>query len=144
MRNFVKPLFWGLTKSNKCAILCVVTPWARTLPEGGPCGSPPQERGHAFVGASGGENGERGATPPAHDHKNENERGNIMNEVVQLITTLISNVGFPIACVCYLFYSQQKEREAHAIESKAWVDALDRNTQVMERLEGKLSTIKEG
>ena len=84
-----------------------------------------------------------GATPPAHT-TNEHERGNIMNESVQLITTLISNVGFPIACVCYLFYSQQKEREAHAIESKAWVDALDRNTQVMERLEGKLSTIKEG
>lgn len=73
-----------------------------------------------------------------------NERGRSMNEAVQLITTLISNVGFPIACVCYLFYSQQKEREAHAVESKAWVDALDRNTQVMERLEGKLSTIKEG
>lgn len=84
-----------------------------------------------------------GATPPARNQK-EYERGNIMNEAVQLITTLISNVGFPIACVCYLFYSQQKEREAHAIESKAWVDALDRNTQVMERLEGKLSTIKEG
>ena len=84
-----------------------------------------------------------GATPPARNN-NEHERGRIMNEVVQLVTTLISNVGFPIACVCYLFYSQQKEREAHAIESKAWVDALDRNTQVMERLEGKLSTIKEG
>ena len=84
-----------------------------------------------------------GATPPARN-QNEHERGNIMNEAVQLITTLISNVGFPIACVCYLFYSQQKEREAHAIESKAWVDALDRNTQVMERLEGKLSTHKEG
>ena len=67
-----------------------------------------------------------------------------MNEVVKLITTLISNVGFPIDCDCNLYYSQQKEREAHAIESKAWVEALDRNTQVMERLEGKLSTIKEG
>lgn len=82
-----------------------------------------------------------GATPPAHDQI-EHERNRIMSETVQLITTLISNVGFPIACVCYLFYSQQKEREAHAIESKAWVDALDRNTQVMERLEGKLSSIK--
>ena len=133
-----------MTNQNICAILCVVTPWARTHPEGGPCGSPPQERGHAFVGASGGENGERWVQLPRPTTKNEHERGRIMNEVVQLITTLISNVGFPIACVCYLFYSQQKEREAHAIESKAWVDALDRNTQVMERLEGKLSTHKEG
>ena len=142
MRNFVKPLFCGLTKSNKCAILCVVTPWARTLPEGGPCGSPPQERGHAFVGASGGENGERRVQLPRSTAKIEHERNVGMSETVQLITTLISNVGFPIACVCYMFYSQQKEREAHAIESKAWVDALDRNTQVMERLEGKLSNIK--
>lgn len=83
-----------------------------------------------------------GATPPAHT-KLKYERNVGMSETVQLITTLISNVGFPIACVCYLFYSQQKEREAHAIESKAWVDALDRNTQVMERLEGKLSNLKE-
>lgn len=133
-----------MTKPNKRAIICVVTPWARTLPEGGPRGCPPRERGHAFVGASGGENGERWVQLPRPTTKNEHERGKIMNEVVQLITTLISNVGFPIACVCYLFYSQQKEREAHAIESKAWVDALDRNTQVMERLEGKLSTHKEG
>lgn len=133
-----------MTKPNKRAIMCVVTPWARTHPEGGPCGCPPQERGHVFVGASGGENGERWVQLPRPTTKNEHERGRIMNEVVQLITTLISNVGFPIACVCYLFYSQQKEREAHAIESKAWVDALDRNTQVMERLEGKLSTHKEG
>lgn len=85
-----------------------------------------------------------GCNSPGPQPQNEHERGRIMNEVVQLITTLISNVGFPIACVCYLFYSQQKEREAHAIESKAWVDALDRNTQVMERLEGKLSTHNEG
>ena len=130
-----------MTKTNKCAILCVVTPWARTLPEGGPCGSPPQERGHTFVGASGGENGERGCNSPG-PHKIEHEGNVSMSETVQLITTLISNVGFPIACVCYMFYSQQKEREAHAIESKAWVEALDRNTQVMERLEGKLSNIK--
>mgnify|MGYP001095922685 CR=1 FL=1 len=84
-----------------------------------------------------------GCNSPGPQPKNEHERGKFMSETVQLITTLISNVGFPIACVCYLFYSQQKEREAHAIESKAWVDALDRNTQVMERLEGKLSNIKE-
>lgn len=131
-----------MTKPNKRAIVCVVTPWARTHPEGGPCGSPPQERGHvmwervAARMACGGCNSS-GPRP------NERERGKFMSETVQLITTLISNVGFPIACVCYLFYSQQKEREAHAIESKAWVDALDRNTQVMERLEGKLSNLKE-
>lgn len=99
--------------------------------------------GSRYVGASGGENGERRVQLPRPTSKNEHERGNIMSEAVQLITTLISNVGFPIACVCYLFYSQQKDRESHAIESKAWVDALDRNTQVMERLEGKLSNLKE-
>lgn len=132
-----------MTKPNKRDTICVVTPWARTLPEGDPCGSPPQERGHVMWERVAARMASGGCNSPG-PQQIEHERNVGMSETVQLITTLISNVGFPIACVCYLFYSQQKEREAHAIESKAWVDALDRNTQVMERLEGKLSAIKEG
>lgn len=49
MRNTAKSVFWGLTNPNKRAIICVVTPWARTLPEGGPRGCPPQERGHVMA-----------------------------------------------------------------------------------------------
>lgn len=61
-----------------------------------------------------------------------------MSEVVQLISQLVSNVGFPIACVCVLFYMQNKEREAHKVESEKWVEALNNNTKVMEKVLGKL------
>lgn len=61
-----------------------------------------------------------------------------MTEVVQLISQLVSNVGFPIACVCVLFYMQNKEREAHKEESEKWVEALNNNTKVMEKVLGKL------
>lgn len=61
-----------------------------------------------------------------------------MAEVVQLISQLVSNVGFPIACVCVLFYMQNKEREAHKEESEKWVEALNNNTKVMEKVLGKL------
>ena len=50
------------------------------------------------------------------------------------ITQLISTLGFPIACVCYLFYANQKEREEHAAESKAWTDALHNNTLAIQHL----------
>lgn len=53
-----------------------------------------------------------------------------MEEIVQII----SNLGFPIACVVVMFWMQNKEREAHQAESKEWVDAINRNTVVMEKI----------
>ena len=53
-----------------------------------------------------------------------------MEEIVQII----SNLGFPIACVVVMFWMQNKEREAHQAESKEWVDAINRNTIVMEKI----------
>ena len=57
-----------------------------------------------------------------------------MNEVVQIISQLVSNLGFPIACVCVMFWQQNEERKNHAAESEKWVEALNRNTGAMERL----------
>ena len=62
------------------------------------------------------------------------EKGEYMEEVVQIVTNLVSNVGFPIACVVAMFYMQNKEREAHKAESAAWVEALNRNTDVMQKV----------
>ena len=59
-------------------------------------------------------------------------------DTVEVISNLISNMGFPIACVCVMFWMQNKEREAHAVESAEWVEALNRNTLVMERILRKL------
>lgn len=61
-----------------------------------------------------------------------------MAEAAQIVSQLVSNVGFPIACVCVLFYMQNKEREAHKEESEKWVEALNNNTRVMEKVLGKL------
>ena len=57
-----------------------------------------------------------------------------MNEVVQIISQLVSNLGFPIACVCVMFWQQNEERKNHAAESEKWVEALNRNTFAIERL----------
>ena len=53
---------------------------------------------------------------------------------VNAVTTFIQTLGFPIACVCYLFYSQAKEREQHALESKNWSEALHNNTIALTQL----------
>ena len=57
-----------------------------------------------------------------------------MNEVAQIVTQLVSNLGFPIACVCVMFWQQNEERKNHAAESEKWVEALNRNTVAIERL----------
>ena len=57
-----------------------------------------------------------------------------MEGVLQIITQLVSNLGFPIACVCVMFWQQNEERKNHASESEKWVDALNRNTVAIERL----------
>ena len=52
-------------------------------------------------------------------------------DVVNTITTLISNVGFPIACCVVLFWQNNKLR-----------DSLDKNTDAIEEL-SKYLTKKE-
>lgn len=59
-------------------------------------------------------------------------------ELVEVLKELISNMGFPIACVAVMFMQMEKERKAHAEESAAWVEALNRNTTVMERILEKI------
>lgn len=60
-------------------------------------------------------------------------------ELIEQIVTIIKEVGFPIACVVVMFWQMEKERAAHSAESAAWVDALNRNTNVIEKLSDKLS-----
>ena len=57
-----------------------------------------------------------------------------MEGVLQIISQLVSNLGFPIACVCVMFWQQNEERKHHAAESEKWVEALNRNTVAIERL----------
>lgn len=48
--------------------------------------------------------------------------------------SIVSNVGFPIACVCVMFMQMEKERESHKQESEKWVEAINNNTRVMEKV----------
>lgn len=59
-------------------------------------------------------------------------------QIVEVIKELISNVGFPIACACMMFWEMEQERKAHKEESAAWVEALNRNTSVIEKILEKL------
>lgn len=48
--------------------------------------------------------------------------------------TLISNVGFPIACVVAMFYMLEKERTAHKEEMTELSKAISNNTSVMQKV----------
>ena len=73
----------------------------------------------------------RGMTSPPYNYFQG--KGNTM-EVIEYITKIISDVGFPIACVAVMFYQMEQERKTHKEESDKWVEALNRNTTVMERV----------
>ena len=57
---------------------------------------------------------------------------------IEAITTLISNLGFPIACVITLFWYLNKERDEHKAETQKLADAINNNTLVMERILSKV------
>ena len=62
------------------------------------------------------------------------EKGVLKVEFVEIAKDLISNIGFPIACACMMFWEMEQERKAHKEESSKWVEALNRNTSVMEKI----------
>lgn len=59
-------------------------------------------------------------------------------EMAEAISTFVSNLGFPISCVCAMFYMWNKEREEHAEEAKRFTDAINNNTQVMNEIKEAL------
>lgn len=54
------------------------------------------------------------------------------------ITTLISNIGFPIVCVIAMFAMWNKEREDHKEEVTKMTEAVNNNTTVLEKILTKL------
>ena len=55
----------------------------------------------------------------------------------EVISILISNLGFPIAFVVAMFWMWNKERESHKEESDKWIEAINNNTRVMEKVLAK-------
>lgn len=64
-----------------------------------------------------------------------------MNEL-QIIAEFIGQYGFPIVCCCVLFWSMEKEREAHKEETRALTKALEDNTVVMTEIKTILEVNK--
>ena len=63
---------------------------------------------------------------------------------VNLITQIISNLGFPIACVVAMFWMLNKERDAHKAETAELSKAIENNTNVMTQVLDKLDMIGKG
>ena len=63
---------------------------------------------------------------------------------VNIITQIISNLGFPIACVVAMFWMLNKERDAHKAETAELTKAIENNTNVMTQVLDKLETISKG
>lgn len=59
-------------------------------------------------------------------------------DFVEMITQLIQNVGFPIACVIAMFHFWNKEREDHKTELASVTDALNNNTLVLQSIRDHL------
>lgn len=55
------------------------------------------------------------------------------------IQGLISNLGFPIACVIAMFWMMNKEREDHKEEMKKVTEALNNNTLALSELRDMIS-----
>ena len=64
-----------------------------------------------------------------------------MAEITNLISTLITNLGFPIAVCCYLFYSADKKDEMHKEEVDAMRASIDSNTAVIGEIKTMLETL---
>ena len=62
---------------------------------------------------------------------------------VSALSTLIANLGFPIACVITMFYMWNKEREDHKAEMREVTQAITNNTLALQRLADTLNTTGE-
>ena len=61
---------------------------------------------------------------------------------ISAITTIVSNLGFPITCVIVMFYFLQKEQSSHKEETQKLTEAINNNTVVMERVLERLDEKK--
>lgn len=65
-----------------------------------------------------------------------------MESVLDVVIQFIQNVGFPIACVVAMFWMWDRERQEHKQEAEKWAEAINNNTQVMQKLVDRLEEAK--
>lgn len=62
-------------------------------------------------------------------------------EYIDIITTLISTIGFPIVAAGAMFWKVNKQDEQHKEEMDKVTKALENNTAAITALTGKVSNI---
>lgn len=62
-------------------------------------------------------------------------------DVVNVVTSIISSLGFPIAVCCWLFYDKAQERKARSEEMEAMRNAIESNTTIMAELKTMIATL---
>lgn len=55
-------------------------------------------------------------------------------ETIEMFTTLFSNLGVPVACLCAMFWLWNKEREDHKEAEEKLTDAINNNTVVIQQM----------
>ena len=66
------------------------------------------------------------------------KRGDIMNDVFNLILSAIGSVGFPIVVAVYMIWTNQKQAENHKSEVKEMTQALNDLRVVIQQLSDKI------
>lgn len=62
-------------------------------------------------------------------------------DIVNVITSVISSLGFPIAVCCWLLYDKTQERKTHIEEMSEMRKAIESNTAVMSELKTMIATL---
>ena len=63
---------------------------------------------------------------------------------LNVFTTLIGSLGFPIVMCLLLYYRMDKQDENHKTEMEKITEALNNNTQALTALATKISTVSGG
>ena len=56
----------------------------------------------------------------------------------EMIVRLVGNVGFPIVCVCVMFWQTYVDKQSRAEERGEWLQAIKDMTAVLNEMKGKL------
>lgn len=62
-------------------------------------------------------------------------------DVVNVVTSIISSLGFPIAVCCWLFYDKTQDRKVRSEEMEAMRKAIEGNTTIMVELKSMIATL---
>lgn len=62
-------------------------------------------------------------------------------DTVNVVTSIISSLGFPIAVCCWLFYDKTQERKVKSEEMEAMRKTIESNTSIMVELKTMIATL---